>query len=106
MDINYLPLTDMRIARTFCFTNGGQALYLSSPTEIQRITFSQEMCDNLQVSTDVTCSSMCVHSVDPLSILYIYFSRCIQVLYIRNYIYIYIILLYLPFACYFFTFVQ
>ncbi|KAJ0070029.1 hypothetical protein NL108_000284, partial [Boleophthalmus pectinirostris] len=48
MDVNYLPLTDMRIARTFCFTNGGQALYLSSPTEIQRITYSQEMCDNLQ----------------------------------------------------------
>ena len=53
MDVNYLPLTDMRIARTFCFTNGGQALYLSSPTEIQRITYSQEMCDNLQVSTAV-----------------------------------------------------
>ncbi|KAM6986073.1 syntaxin-binding protein 5-like isoform 4-T4 [Aplochiton taeniatus] len=48
MDVNYLPLTDMRIARTFCFTNGGQALYLSSPTEVQRITYSQEMCDNLQ----------------------------------------------------------
>ncbi|XP_074550787.1 syntaxin-binding protein 5-like isoform X11 [Halichoeres trimaculatus] len=48
MDVSYLPLTDMRIARTFCFTNGGQALYLSSPTEIQRITYSQEMCDNLQ----------------------------------------------------------
>ncbi|XP_028971494.2 syntaxin-binding protein 5-like isoform X18 [Esox lucius] len=48
MDINYLPLTDMRIARTFVFTNGGQALYLSSPTEIQRITYSQEMADNLQ----------------------------------------------------------
>ncbi|XP_026001386.1 syntaxin-binding protein 5-like isoform X10 [Astatotilapia calliptera] len=48
MDVNYLPLTDMRIARTFYFTNGGQALYLSSPTEVQRITYSQEMCDNLQ----------------------------------------------------------
>ncbi|CAJ1071336.1 syntaxin-binding protein 5-like isoform X6 [Xyrichtys novacula] len=48
LDVSYLPLTDMRIARTFCFTNGGQALYLGSPTEIQRITFSQEMCDNLQ----------------------------------------------------------
>ncbi|XP_054644185.1 syntaxin-binding protein 5-like isoform X11 [Dunckerocampus dactyliophorus] len=48
MDVSYLPLTDMRIARTFCFTNGGQALYLSSPTEIQRITYSQEMYDNLQ----------------------------------------------------------
>ncbi|XP_056435771.1 syntaxin-binding protein 5-like isoform X3 [Gadus chalcogrammus] len=48
MDVNYLPMTDMRIARTFCFTNGGQALYLSSPTEVQRITFSQDMCENLQ----------------------------------------------------------
>ncbi|XP_061923472.1 syntaxin-binding protein 5-like isoform X7 [Entelurus aequoreus] len=48
MDVSYLPMTDMRIARTFCFTNGGQALYLSSPTEIQRITYSQEMYDNLQ----------------------------------------------------------
>ncbi|XP_018104485.1 syntaxin-binding protein 5-like isoform X5 [Xenopus laevis] len=48
LDVNYLPLTDMRIARTFCFTNGGQALYLASPTEIQRITYSQEMCDSLQ----------------------------------------------------------
>ncbi|XP_052001907.1 syntaxin-binding protein 5-like isoform X2 [Xyrauchen texanus] len=48
LDINYLPLTDMRIARTFCFSNQGQALYLTSPTEIQRLTYSQETCDNLQ----------------------------------------------------------
>ncbi|XP_028750845.1 syntaxin-binding protein 5-like isoform X11 [Peromyscus leucopus] len=48
LDANYLPLTDMRIARTFCFTNEGQALYLVSPTEIQRLTYSQEMCDNIQ----------------------------------------------------------
>uniref|UniRef100_A0A671SNI3 Syntaxin-binding protein 5-like n=1 Tax=Sinocyclocheilus anshuiensis TaxID=1608454 RepID=A0A671SNI3_9TELE len=48
LDMNYLPLTDMRIARTFCFSNQGQALYLTSPTEIQRITYSQETCDNLQ----------------------------------------------------------
>uniref|UniRef100_A0A672GCL3 Syntaxin-binding protein 5-like n=1 Tax=Salarias fasciatus TaxID=181472 RepID=A0A672GCL3_SALFA len=48
LDLNYLPLTDMRIARTFCFSNLGQALYLTSPTEIQRITYSQETCDNLQ----------------------------------------------------------
>ncbi|PIO39136.1 hypothetical protein AB205_0066570 [Aquarana catesbeiana] len=38
----------MRIARTFCFTNNGQALYLVSATEIQRITYSQETCENLQ----------------------------------------------------------
>lgn len=48
MDINYLPLTDMRIARTFCFANLGQAMYLCSPTEVQRITYSQEICENLQ----------------------------------------------------------
>ncbi|XP_036450037.1 syntaxin-binding protein 5 isoform X5 [Colossoma macropomum] len=48
LDVNYLPLTDMRIARTFCFSNLGQALYLTSPTEIQRLTYSQETCDNLQ----------------------------------------------------------
>ncbi|XP_041108293.1 syntaxin-binding protein 5 isoform X9 [Polyodon spathula] len=48
LDVNYLPLTDMRIARTFCFTNNGQALYLVSPTEMQRITYSQDMCENLQ----------------------------------------------------------
>ncbi|KAL4656611.1 syntaxin-binding protein 5-like isoform X1 [Arapaima gigas] len=48
LDVNYLPLTDMRIARTFCFADGGQALYLSSPTEIQRIAYTQEMCDSLQ----------------------------------------------------------
>ncbi|XP_044022100.1 syntaxin-binding protein 5 isoform X12 [Siniperca chuatsi] len=48
LDVNYLPLTDMRIARTFCFSNLGQALYLISATEIQRITYSQETCDNLQ----------------------------------------------------------
>lgn len=63
MDVNYLPLTDMRIARTFCFTNGGQALYLSSPTEIQRITYSQEMCDNLQVRSVALFSSYpCKHA--------------------------------------------
>lgn len=50
MDVNYLPLTDMRIARTFCFTNLGQAMYLCSPTEIQRITYSQDTCENLQVN--------------------------------------------------------
>ncbi|XP_032832668.1 syntaxin-binding protein 5-like isoform X2 [Petromyzon marinus] len=48
LDVNFLPLADLRAARTFCFSNGGQALYLCSPTEIQRITYSQEMCESLQ----------------------------------------------------------
>lgn len=54
MDVNYLPLTDMRIARTFCFTNLGQAMYLCSPTEIQRITYSQDICENLQAGSGPT----------------------------------------------------
>ena len=57
LDVNYLPLTDMRIARTFSFSNLGQALYMNSPTEIQRLTYSQEVCENLQVSV---CVCVCV----------------------------------------------
>lgn len=57
MDVNYLPLTDMRIARTFCFTNLGQAMYLCSPTEVQRITYSQDTCENLQVSDQNMCNT-------------------------------------------------
>ncbi|XP_033933750.1 syntaxin-binding protein 5-like isoform X2 [Pseudochaenichthys georgianus] len=48
LDVNYLPLTDMRIARTFCFSHLGQALYLTSPTEIQRLTYSQDTCEHRQ----------------------------------------------------------
>ncbi|XP_062984489.1 syntaxin-binding protein 5-like [Elgaria multicarinata webbii] len=48
LDVKYLPGTDMRIARTFCFTDEGQALYLGSPTEVQRLNYSQEMFENLQ----------------------------------------------------------
>lgn len=61
LDVNYLPLTDMRIARTFCFSNVGQAMYMTSPTEIQRVTYSQETCDNLQVNAEYskTAASIC-----------------------------------------------
>ncbi|XP_077870130.1 syntaxin-binding protein 5-like [Saccoglossus kowalevskii] len=48
LDSEYLPLTDYRIARTFCFTNHGQALYLCSPTEMQRVTLCTETSENLQ----------------------------------------------------------
>lgn len=51
----------MRIARTFCFSNLGQALYLTSPTEIQRITYSQETCDNLQVRRGPCVRVLMVH---------------------------------------------
>ncbi|XP_061195840.1 syntaxin-binding protein 5-like [Saccostrea echinata] len=47
LDIDFLPLNDVRIARTFCFSRNGHASYLCSATEIQKITFSADMSDNL-----------------------------------------------------------
>ncbi|KAF7998045.1 hypothetical protein HCN44_009443 [Aphidius gifuensis] len=75
MDIDFLPLQDLsfqttkhgivdpmlsiwghqlfvngdtdQIARTICFSNKGHGLYLSSPTEIQKITVSSEFCAEL-----------------------------------------------------------
>ncbi|XP_025098428.1 syntaxin-binding protein 5-like isoform X3 [Pomacea canaliculata] len=46
-DEDFLPLTDYRVARTFCFSNNGHALYLCSPTEVQKITYSAEIAENL-----------------------------------------------------------
>ena len=31
-----------RVARTFCFSNNGHALYLCSPSEIQKVTISAD----------------------------------------------------------------
>ncbi|XP_075252173.1 syntaxin-binding protein 5-like isoform X2 [Convolutriloba macropyga] len=53
LDAEYIPLTDIRIARTFCFSHGGQAFYLCSPFELQRITISSELCRKLQDSVGV-----------------------------------------------------
>ncbi|XP_063718023.1 syntaxin-binding protein 5-like isoform X2 [Symsagittifera roscoffensis] len=50
LDAEYIPLTDIRIARTFCFSDGGQAFYLCSPFELQRLTISSELCRKLQES--------------------------------------------------------
>ncbi|BFZ24771.1 hypothetical protein BsWGS_27811 [Bradybaena similaris] len=46
-DADFLPLTDYRVARTFSFSNNGHAMYLCSPTEIQKITYSAEISENL-----------------------------------------------------------
>ncbi|XP_070189428.1 syntaxin-binding protein 5-like [Littorina saxatilis] len=46
-DEDFLPLTDYRVARTFCFSNNGHALYLCSPTEVQKITYSADIAENL-----------------------------------------------------------
>ncbi|KAH9495415.1 Syntaxin-binding protein 5, partial [Bulinus truncatus] len=42
-DADFLPLTDYRVARTFCFSNNGHAMFLCSPSEIQKITYSAEI---------------------------------------------------------------
>ncbi|XP_055888508.1 syntaxin-binding protein 5-like isoform X1 [Biomphalaria glabrata] len=46
-DADFLPLTDYRVARTFCFSNNGHAMFLCSPSEIQKITYSSEITENL-----------------------------------------------------------
>ncbi|XP_066993628.2 syntaxin-binding protein 5 isoform X1 [Anabrus simplex] len=48
IDIEFLPLADLRIARTFCFSNRGHGLYLCSPSEVQKFTVSSEFCLSLQ----------------------------------------------------------
>lgn len=52
LDVHYLPLYDLRIARTFQISNNGHALYMCSPTEIQKLTYCSELCDNI---TDMLC---------------------------------------------------
>ncbi|XP_043261437.1 syntaxin-binding protein 5 isoform X3 [Colletes gigas] len=47
IDVDFLPLIDLRIARTLGFSNRGHGLYLSSPTEIQKFSISSQFCGEL-----------------------------------------------------------
>lgn len=47
IDVDFLPLIDLRIAKTICISNRGHGLYLSSPTEIQKFSVSSEFCAEL-----------------------------------------------------------
>ncbi|OXU18960.1 hypothetical protein TSAR_002998 [Trichomalopsis sarcophagae] len=47
MDVDFVPVSDLRISRTLCFSNRGHGLYLSSPAEIQKFTVSSEFCAEL-----------------------------------------------------------
>ncbi|CAH2046676.1 unnamed protein product, partial [Iphiclides podalirius] len=47
VDVDFLPLSELRIAKTFCFSNRGHGLYLASPTEIQKFTIDAEFCQQL-----------------------------------------------------------
>ena len=60
IDVDFLPLTDLRIAKTLCFSNRGHGLYLSSPTEIQEFTVSTEFCGEL---TDMMGDLFTIHEM-------------------------------------------
>ncbi|XP_050508304.1 syntaxin-binding protein 5 [Diabrotica virgifera virgifera] len=47
LDIDFLPLSELRITRTFNFSNRGHGLYLASPSELQKFTLCAEFCSNL-----------------------------------------------------------
>ncbi|XKL62483.1 hypothetical protein PGB90_002316 [Kerria lacca] len=47
IDVEFLPLSDLRIAKTFCFSNRGHGLYFSSPSEVQKFTVSAEFCRDM-----------------------------------------------------------
>uniref|UniRef100_T1J3H8 Small ribosomal subunit protein uS4 n=1 Tax=Strigamia maritima TaxID=126957 RepID=T1J3H8_STRMM len=46
MDVDFVPLIDLRTARTFCFGSHGHGMYLCSPCEIQKFTMTSN--ENLQ----------------------------------------------------------
>ncbi|XP_055525229.1 syntaxin-binding protein 5 isoform X8 [Wyeomyia smithii] len=45
LEVDFLPLTELRISKTFSFSNKGHGLYLVTPTEIQKFTVCQEFCN-------------------------------------------------------------
>nr|CAI5849800.1 unnamed protein product [Callosobruchus analis] len=47
LDIDFLPLSELRIARTFNFSNRGHGLYLASPSELQKFTIDADFCTNM-----------------------------------------------------------
>ncbi|XP_076258836.1 syntaxin-binding protein tomosyn isoform X3 [Rhynchophorus ferrugineus] len=47
LDIDFLPLSELRIARTFGFSNKGHGLYLASPSELQKFTLCTDFCVDL-----------------------------------------------------------
>ncbi|CAH1799063.1 unnamed protein product [Owenia fusiformis] len=47
MDCECIPVTDIRIARTFTFSNNGHALYFTTPSELQKVTLAADVCVSL-----------------------------------------------------------
>ncbi|XP_037083443.1 syntaxin-binding protein 5-like isoform X2 [Pollicipes pollicipes] len=48
LEVDFLPLNDLRMARTFCISNHGHGMYLCSPSEVQKFTISADFCTQLQ----------------------------------------------------------
>ncbi|KAA3680983.1 syntaxin-binding protein 5 [Paragonimus westermani] len=46
MDVDYLPYTES-VSRSFAFGQHGQAIYLTTPSELLKITWSSDVCANL-----------------------------------------------------------
>ncbi|RWS07834.1 syntaxin-binding protein 5-like isoform X9, partial [Dinothrombium tinctorium] len=47
IDVDFLPLTDVRIARTITFSANGHGMYLTSPSEIQKFTISTSVTESI-----------------------------------------------------------
>lgn len=47
VDVDFLALSDLRIAKTFCFSNRGHGLFLNTPSEVQRFSVSTEFFQSL-----------------------------------------------------------
>jgi syntaxin-binding protein 5 len=45
VDVDFVPMADLRIAKTFCLSSFGHGMYLSSPSEMQKFTISTDFYD-------------------------------------------------------------
>ncbi|XP_055681171.1 syntaxin-binding protein 5 isoform X13 [Lutzomyia longipalpis] len=61
MDVDFLPLADLRISKTFCFSNKGHGLYLATPTELQKFTLCVDFCT--QFTNEMMCELFQAHDM-------------------------------------------
>ncbi|KAJ6215817.1 hypothetical protein RDWZM_010317 [Blomia tropicalis] len=52
IDVDFVPLTDVRIARTIFFSANGHAMYMSSPSEVTKFTISSSIMETLSEMTE------------------------------------------------------
>ncbi|XP_055709030.1 syntaxin-binding protein 5 isoform X7 [Phlebotomus papatasi] len=61
MDVDFLPLADLRISKAFCFSNKGHGLYLATPTELQKFTLCVDFC--IQFTNEMMCELFQAHDM-------------------------------------------